>query len=340
MGANKNIVFLPGDEPGPIASGLEQQADLKDLMERHLGLPEIPVGSEVARWFPWWRTVTETLTADLTRIIPQNTRDPRSFVNQSGKDIWIDELRMRVVPSSWTQYIYNQTAVLVKLSIPDRREIISDWMPWAALQTSPESMLLGELDNYVYKFPSPYFLQRGQLFLMDFQYDANVFANDETYDKNDYAIMMGLHGIGQRDKEPIDLIMPAYVWDRAAPDATSFQTIAFDDRRTHPLRDAWITHLTFGSALHTNSGEILNAVMVRPNPPAGPAWHRQEFFRLDEIAHQVGSDHNGQEFMIHRPVVPYVLHPGEGLEIELLCADNVRDIDTEVTVTALGHQEG
>jgi len=271
-----------------------------------------------------------------------NVLDPTSFFNNSDKDVYIDEIRMRVIPSDWSQYIWNQTAITLKMSIPDRREIISDWLPWACLQTSPESMLLGELDNYVYELPSPYFLQRGQLFLMDFQYDANIFVDDETHDPDNYAIMAGLHGYGQRDKEPIDLIMPVLVWERGGPDATSFQTFAFDDGKSHPLRDAWITHLTFGSALRTNTTEILQAVMIRPNPPAGPAWHRQEFFRLDEIAHQVGSDHNGQEFMIHRPKVPYVLHKGEGLVIELLL-DGVRAatrIESEVTITLLGRQEG
>jgi len=343
--ADRNMTFLPGEEPGLIAGGLKKQADVQGLMEQHLGMPEIPTGNKVARWFPWWRTVTQTLSDSVRRIIPNETRDPTSFFNNSNKDVYIDEIRMRVIPSAWDSYIYNQTAVLVKMSIPDRREIISDWLPWAALQTSPESMLLGELDNYVYEFPAPYFLQRDQLFLMDFQYDANIFVNGDDVGnvvKEEYALMMGLHGFGQRDKEPISLVMPAYGWQDGEPDATSFQTIAFDDRKSHPLRDAWITHLTFGSAIRTNSTEILQAVMVRPNPPAGPAWHRQEFYRLDEIAHQVGSDHAGQEFMIHRPKVPYVLHKGEGMVIELLydAVIAAAGVDSEVTITMLGRQEG
>jgi len=338
-----STIFL--DSPGPVAGGLEQQADVGALMREHLNLPEIPSGNNVARWFPWWRTVTETLSANVSRLIPQNTRDPSSFFNNSDKDVYIDEIRMRITPSSWSQWIYNSTGTLIKLSIPDRREIISDWIPWMSLQTSPESILLGEMDSYVYKLPAPYFLRRDQLFLMDFQYDANVFVNTGDVGqvlKDQYAMMMGLHGVGQRDKQPIDLVMPVYGWQNFGPDNTSYQTIAFDERRSHALRDAWITHLTFGSALKSNDGEILNAIMVRPNPPAGPAWHRNEFFRLDEIAHQIGSDHHALDYMIHRPKVPYVLHKGEGMLVELLYSDVVAssEVTSDVTITLLGRQEG
>ena len=83
------------------------------------------------------------------------------------------------------------------------------------------------------------------------------------------------------------------------------------------MRDAVITHLTFGSALTTNVTNVLEALEFRTHAPEGPEWHQNEFFALRDVSEQIGVFAAIDYYCIHRPIIPYTLFKGEGILVEL-----------------------
>jgi hypothetical protein len=103
------------------------------------------------------------------------------------------------------------------------------------------------------------------------------------------------------------------------------------------MRDAIITHMTFGIGTATKVTGTLAGLEVRPVAPEGPAWHQGEFFHLYDIGEQVGERNQIGRYCIHRPIIPYTLEKGEGLRIELW---NTSATTVNVSATLRGTQEG
>ena len=194
---------------------------------------------------------------------------------------------------------------------------------------------MANVDSFSYELPAPYTLQRGNNFAMDFRYNAAFVDPQQTNFPDVYVIMAGLHGYGLIDKEPISLMKPVRGWPNAVGAANQWQTIVFDDEQGRPMRDAVITHMSFGSSETTNISQVLEAIEFRPHAPEGPAWHIGEFFSIRNVASQVGHTSGFDYYCIHRPIVPYSLLPGERLQVEIW--NSLAD-DVAVDVTLLGTQ--
>jgi len=300
------ITFLPGYEPGITAGGVPDDK-LMDMAAANIGLTEIPVGDSVATKFPWLRIVSETLTAGAQVFVKRNQFDG-TFMNDTPHPLEVHEVRFYIFPGDETG---TSSDLMVKLNIDGRREIVNRWLPWQSLQTEEDRYIYAFTSTNTFWLPAPYFLQRASLFQMDFTYPTNP--------ASDRSIYVGLHGVGVEDNEPISLFKQ--VTQTTAIQANEFWSVVFDEDRDGPLRDAIITHISFGDNSWGNENTAMDALSVRFGPPEGPPWHRGEFIPTGMLARQHGIDVTGDppynRMCIHRPVVPYTLYPGESLEVQL-----------------------
>jgi len=334
----ENNTFAPGYHPGPYAGGMDLAADANALVAKHLRMERVPRGSGVSEVFPWWRTISETLAVGARLNIRRGPSWPSGFVNSSDKAIRIVELRFRGDVAQWQENMGLRQGIWIKMGTANGSQIIQEWLPWHTLTTEMDRYNFAELDTYAIKFPAKYFLNRANLFRLDVQYDQDLFdINQFTPGSREYIFMAGLHGHGAVDGEPFDLMLPILMWQRSTTGANEFETWAFDDARDRPLRDAWITHFTIGAASQSNDNRVLQSLRFRLHPPDGPKWHEGEWFRPDMLSEQLGSLLAVDDFVIHRPKVPYVLEPGQALDIEVW---NRMGVTVEFEVTAQGLQEG
>lgn len=331
MASESNVMtFIPGEEPGGFALGIPNHPDFLDKMAAYkLRMQKMPTGGEVAESFPWWRKVHETLQAR-EKLILLRPGWQATFENTSDHLVYVDEIRFRTgLVSPPADY---QTQLWCKIGIPPRREVIADWTPVQVLHTEKDRMYAASLDQFTYELPAPYILQRANHFVMDLRY-ADSFVTNVVAD--DWIIMVGLHGYGLQDGEPISLIKPVRGWPYGSGLANQWQTISFDEEQGRAMRDAVITHITFGSALTTNIAGILEALEFRPHAPEGPEWHQSEFFAFRDVSEQIGTYGGTDYYCIHRPIIPYTLLKGEGVMIELWNRhNNVAVVD----VILRGHQ--
>jgi len=337
MADKKIMVFLPGEEPGPFALGLSDQPSMAGVLAAYrLKMGKLPIGNRVSAKFPWIRNVVETFDNGPEQRVIMRGNWPATFVNQSAHRVFVEEVRFRHdIDQVDTNYM---TDLWVKLDIPDRRVINEEWLPVGTLNTEIDRFLAANLDTFCYELPTPYFLQRGNPFMMDVEFASEFLTNTSS---EDWIVQAGLHGWGLYDQEPISLMKPVRGWAQPTGVAGQYQTVVFDDEQDRPMRDAWVTHLTIGSALLDNAEAALqHAVRIRPQPPEGPAWHTQEFFRVDDLAEQVGSlpqNKLSDMYVIHRPIVPYVLEPGEGIRVALWNRSTQDPVN--VSITLRGTQE-
>lgn len=349
---NKHMTFVPGEEPGGYALGVSHPNELARMAAYKLKMDRMPTGSGVAEKFPWWRKVHQPLVAGEKLVLlrgpavaglpaMQLSEMQATFENTTDHEVKVEEIRFftefATDPSPWYQ-----TQLLCKIGIPPRREIIADWIPVQTLHTEIDRMLGADVDSFSYELPAPYVLQRGNQFVMDWRFNAALVFNPQdpipgTID--DWGIMCGLHGYGLQDHEPISLLKAVKGWPFTTGLANQWQTIAFDEEQGRAMRDAVITHISFGSALVTNVGaaNVLEALEFRPHAPEGPEWHQNEFFCVRDVAEQVGRYLIVDHWSIHRPIVPYTLERGEGIMVELW-NNSVGAVTVDVILR--GHQTG
>lgn len=327
---SKHMTFIPDEEPGGYALGLPLHPDDLGRMAAHkLRMAKMPTGAAVAERFPWWRKVHDTVFAGEQQALLR-AGWPATFINVSDHDVQVDEIRF-YTPWSGATTDY-QTLLMCKIGIHQKKSIIADWTPVQVLHTEISRMLAANIDSFTYELPAPYVLQRGNQFVMDMRYNVAYLTNMAS---EDWVIMAGLHGYGLQDGEPISLIKPVRGWPQPTGLANQWQTIAFDEEQGRPMRDAVITHITFGSAMTTNVARVLEALEFRPHAPEGPEWTQGEFYCLRDVAEQVGIYALLDHWCIHRPIVPYNLDRGEGILIELW---NRSAVDVAVDVILRGSQ--
>lgn len=328
---------------------------IAELEMRRLRMGRIPVGSGVADIFPWMRRVTQfEVTPDgIPQVIHEDPWDT-TFTNQSDKRVLVTEVRVTDTSGPGTtnyDETYQQLFEL-KMSIPPRRQIVERWLPWGCFTTEADRFLTEPLNEYCWRLPAPYFLSRTQPFIMDIHNDAVLATFD--YEDTDALFFIVLRGWGTADGEPIELIKAVPPFEAAqAANANGFQSISFDEDRDRPLRDAWITEIGFGSAyLEVAAGvqttDTFRMIRVRPNPPEGPRWHRNEFYALHELGAQEGIPFPSAAgycvepwTVIHCPVTPYVLEPGESFQVEIRMVPQFKERASHyIDAVVFGVQEG
>lgn len=331
---NKYMTFIPGEEPGGYALGVPHPEDPGRLAAYKLKMDRMPVGAAVAEKFPWWRKVHEAVAAN-EKLILLRPGWQATFENTTDHEVKVEEIRFFTEWSRTPDPQY-QTQLLCKIGIPPRREIIADWIPVQTLHTEIDRVLAADMDTFSYELPAPYVLQRGNQFVMDWRYNIALLTNMAA---EDWVIMCGLHGYGLQDGEPISLMKAVRGWPQPAGIANQWQTIAFEEEQGRPMRDAVITHISFGSAMINNVGaaNVLEALEFRPHAPEGPVWHQNEFFCIRDVAEQVGRYGAVDHWCIHRPIVPYTLDRGEGIMVELW---NEAPVAVAVDVILRGTQTG
>lgn len=342
--AGKNMTFIDDGVPGPYASGFVFNKYLAEMQEKRLKAAGYPTGDSVAQLFPWMRTITFDLAPNEKRNLRRNDWQ-KSFDNHSSAPVNVEEVRFyagfgrAAVPG----VTYAQD-LQVKMSISHRKQIAERFLPWSTLNTEMDRYLLGYNDIHAFKLPAPYFLSRSHIFMVDVWNEVWMQVASDTTPEYFY---IGLFGFGAEDGEPIQLFKPVHpVLDTV--NVNSYQTIAFDDDRDQPLRDCYITHIGFGPGFIHNqrTAHQLQDTRVRLVPPEGPEWTGDEFYRIVQLAEQTEVDSTAggvitNDVVIHRPVVPYILEPGEEFVIEMWHRDlNLAGNTFHMDVNLIGTQVG
>ena len=372
--------FVPGYKPGPWASGFNADSHLMALAAKHLKMANIPVGDDVSAHFPWLRYVHERSLGAGEQIVVKRQQWDDTFTNQTPRPILINEVRLYL----GNQYVREepprvgggivhghpvgapptvsllQKALWVKMSIPDRKDILQKWMPYPMINTVGDFNMTTEVDRFAFPLPAPYFLNRSHPFLIDIA--KNEALATPLREGTDTAFFLTLHGWGERDGEPIDLIKRVPTFRGADVDPTQYLTLAFDEDRDMPMRDAWITHIGIGAGSTTNatlkatSAWLLQNAQIRPHAPEGPNWHSGEFFPVAMLAEQISAvEATSDEATYylsgarHIPAVPYILFPGESFKVELWNRTDIwkqiqappgaEAVDLNVDVALIGLQE-
>jgi hypothetical protein len=344
--AGRNMTFIPGNEPGAYAGGFVNDRYIRELNARRLRMANYPAGDNVSVLFPWMRTIEFTLTPGEKRVLRRNDWQ-KSFVNDSSFPVFIDEVRFYAgLDRPVNPALSMQNDPNVKMSISHRKQILERFVPWQTLNTEMDRLILGRDDQMTWILPAPYFLSRTHVFLMDIMNETWLRWRDTQPTEAAFYVM--LYGFGATDGEPIQLVKAVPFVPEAPVGVTNdFQTIAFDDDRDQPLRDAWITHIGFGGHIVHNSARQLQHTRIRPVPPEGPKWHGDEFYRICQLQEQIGLTANaGNQYIvgdavIHRPIGPYVLKPGEEFAIEMWHRNmNTDNLTYTFAVNLNGTQEG
>lgn len=346
--ADKGRILFPGGDPGDYATGFIANSHIRALAAKRLGMDDIPVGNEVAQYFPWLRYVRQTIPyGEQVRV--KRTLSRQTFANTTQDPILVYEVRIYlgsqpdikgrgsptmegivnphaqgVAPYDWTDL---QKSLWIKMSIPDRLNIIEKWLPVHQIITENDHIVEAELDRLAWQLPAPYYLSRSHAFTMDIGRTGALVADAAGED----PFYIVLHGWGAEDGEPIDLV-------KSVPDILTddvdygWETIRFNDDRDESMRDAVITHIGIGAGSQDNQGWALQYAQIRPRAPEGMEWHSEEFFPFAVLARQLpgvyvaqGSSNQCYASIMHRPAVPYILFPGESLDIDLW---NRRDLVT------------
>lgn len=342
--SKKRMTFTPGNDPGNYAAGFAMNDSIRRLVHERLArMGGVPVGNQIAAVFPWMRQISGDFAPGANITL---NRDPWAeiFANRMSKGL-IKIHEVRIIASNiggFEGYPAQMDEELqLKMSIPDRRSIFERWMPWKVLQTETDRTLSGYVFQGGWALPAPYFCSRTNPFELDILWDTR-WAQQAAGTVLFFAV---LHGFDARNGEPLQLVKAVEQFPAELQRAGAFQTISFDDDRDRPIRDMWITDIGFGAAPSTSADEFLFAqIRVRPQAPQGPKWHYQEFYPIEGLVHQVGAAPTlalalRNHVMIHRPVVPYTLYPGEHLDVE---ARNLGISDTTYTMffILMGTQEG
>jgi len=351
--------LMPGYELGDRAGGFLSDEDTKAYIQKQYAEYGIPTGSNVAKRFPWWRQVSSKVSTGEHITVSKPYSAP-TFINTTKRPIQVHELRFYLgnqTGASGTIYTGPQAisttrpdnvnlnkAIWAKIGIPGRKNIYEKWGPIHLLHTEEQPFAMGEPDRMTVQLPAPYYLARTSSFLIDVVKDAAL-EDDQLS-----SAYITLYGHGSLDKEPIVLVKAVPVLPRVTVDNSSYWTIAFDENRDAAMRDAWITHIGFGGGEVNNTNWTLQNIQFRPHAPNGPAWHEGEFFRVGHVSNQVCAFSYVTPYfrpaaVIHRPVVPYILFPGEKFEIELANRLNLTNdsedlwVDTVINGTQEAHND-
>jgi len=322
-----DMIFLPGQEPGPVASGVPGGLSASRWAAARLGLDKIPTGKYVANRFPWIRQVTTTV-AQNQQVAVRRPQFAETFFNNTPHQLQIDELRF--LNTTFYDSIDFYSDLMVKVAIGGRLGIIDRWMPVHALNTEEDRYVYAENNVLAYRFPAPYFLQRGGTFAVE--YSSPVALPFGVVAANQ------LHGWKVDSMEPIVLAKLL----QAPAGFVGYFSVAFDEDRDAPMEDCIITHFTVNQVNTYLPDNVLQANILRFLPPEGPAWHENEFIMMTGISEQLsiatGGDPPVNPYVIHRPKVPYILEPGESFFIDLWYRGSQDSVD--VVTTVQGVQQG
>ena len=282
-----------------------------DLAQSEL-YKHVPLGDNVAREFPWWREGQMRVPAGVAFRSQRYSFGPNatSLRNDREKPIKIHELRW-ITDSDGARYAAGSMLHSVQI-FHSKYDIVHQWIPLACMNTEPDRGFWGDAASAMFKLPAPYFLQRGQAFMLELR-PLTAAVDSEN-------IEICLRGWDPYNKTPC--VMSKVV---TLPAVNAFVKVVFDDNRDSATRSMWIHDITFAFTEIDAASlprSVTDQIRVRFFPGSGPRWTDDEVTgtRLSGLVHDDSFLSAGGVYrptVIHRPVTPYILQPRETLTIKL-----------------------
>jgi hypothetical protein len=248
--------------------------------------------------------------------------------------------------SARTQYWNSMKKVAFRIKSSRHGYLNSKWLPGMALNTEDDRHLMGFQNGIVYTLPTDYYLSVGATPLVD------IIALNS--DLNSRYLTTAMRGYDPTTDSPI--IVTGRIANAGTAGAAA-ATFAYDDGRDQNIRDMWIRDFTFCMLEFTTSGYSRNPwtnLSARFTMPEGPHWTMDSQTPLVALADQVPAFNQGVESTnytrypdpptIYKPVVPFVLLPGDLLTIEAKLLDatfwELTNETVDLWVHFRGYQEG
>lgn len=326
--------------------------------ERHaFNMLNTPAGSSVASKIPWWRSATQRIFHSGMKYPDQFTftgqhSNQRFIRNEFAWPLYITEVRMWSVPHVFNGARYSNTMeqLAIKMFSDQIGYINSKWVPASTFNTEEDRHLFGQLNGMVYTLPADFYLNHSN-------HIGVSLRMDETLDSDDYVsnYQVAMRGYDPTNNSPIVVSHPidALVADKEV-------MFMLDDDRDRNVRNMWVRDFTFARLNHRNhdkEARIWSRLFARFDVPEGPHWTMDPQTPLMGLADQVPYENQGDinaadviyqdQPMIHRPITPYVLYPGQGMRFETQLqstfwnfTDAETDDDVDIWIHVRGYQEG
>jgi len=293
------------------------------------GIPGV-AGDLVAKEFPWWKR------ADLTTNLVVGTPTPLAsttgeapFKNDTNYDLKIEELRWEITGLDQAN---NFDYINIKMwGDGENQDFVEEWLPVSALMTDADRFTASTANAVVIDLPADYYLKSSYVFQMEL---ISTFASGKT-------LMISLHG---RDPENMDPMVLSKVFTSGG--AGVIVSDSFDDDRDMTLKDMIVQYVTIGGeSIYSSTGNstAFMAQRVKFLPPEGPRWSEDHLY-LGQISNQPMAylgplPAQYHPIVIHRPVRPYILRPGQALHVEYMAPSALPGSgNSTVLMTARGTQ--
>ena len=314
----------------------------------------VPIGRQVAQKIPWWSSSKVNITdangsGGNEFQFPGQANSEIFARNQFAWPIHVSEIRMWTHPitvGSRTTYWDTMKRVAFRFKSSRQGYLNSKWLPGSAYNTETDRHLMGFQNGIVFTLPTDMYMSRGVTPLIEFySLNANL---DSRY------IQTAMRGYDPTTNTPI--VINGRL-DTIGTTANRAIVFAYDDERDQSIRDMWIHDFTFATVSHDATGysrDPWTNISARFHMPEGPHWCMEERTPLIALADQVPAfnlgDETGEETYypdpptIHRPVTPYVLLPGDLMQVEAKLLDNtfwtLNQESIDLWVHFKGYQEG
>jgi len=287
-------------------------------------------GDSVAKEFPWWKRadLTASLVVGTPRALTSTTGEA-PFKNDTNYDLKIEELRWEI---TGLDQCNNFDYINIKMwGDGENQNFVEEWLPVSALMTNPERFTASTANSMVIDLPADYFLKASYIFQMEV---ISTFAAGKT-------LMISLHGFDVETSDPVVLSK-----EFTSGGAGVIVPGSFDDDRDMTLKDMIVKYISIGSESIYSSLSNSTAFMaqrVKFLPPEGPRWSEDHLY-LGQITNQpmvyLGPlPAQVHPIVIHRPVRPYILRPGQALHVEYMVPSAISGQKySTVLMTARGTQ--
>jgi hypothetical protein len=256
------------------------------------------------------------------------------------------------VPNVFNGARYSNTMeqVAIKMHSDQIGYINSKWVPASAFNTEDDRHIMGQQNGMIYTLPADYYLAHPN-------HIAVGIRMDELLDEDAYTdyFQVGIRGYDPTNGSPI--IVSSNMEALVADEEVVFM---LDDDRDRGVRNMWVRDFTFARRNHRAYAKapiIWSRLNAKFYVPEGPHWTMDPETPLMGLSDQVPYENQGDvnaadtvypdSPMIHRPVTPYVLHPGQGMRFECQLmstfwnfTDVETDDDVDIWIHVRGYQEG
>jgi len=315
----------------------------------------VPVGRQIASKIPWWSSskvnIVDASSGGGSEFpIPGQANREIFARNQYAWPLHITEIRMWTTPitldTGRSSYWNSMKKTAFKFKSSRHGYLNSKWLPGMCFNTETDRHLMGYQNGIVFTLPADMYLSVGQTPLVEMHaLNTNL---DSRY------IQTAMRGYDPTTDSPI--VVNGRL-DTVGTAATQAIVFAYDDERDQSVRDMWVRDFTFCTVSHDSTGYSRDPwanISARFFMAEGPHWCMEEITPFTGLADQVPAfnlgDENSYETyypdppVIYKPVVPFVLLPGDLFTVEAKLLDstfwNLSSESIDLWVHFRGYQEG